>query len=280
MRSPHRRGAGAESAEQLRLEHGEVVVLPGLGFEFRCPDPDRFTGAARSGTKNISFNPVTGVLKGADGDEADQDWLSSALSAYAGWTLNLIMERLPAYAPHLAVGKTSFRPRPAEAAVSPRKDDRRLHVDAFPSQPVQGRRILRVFHNVNPWGENRMWQVGESFADHAARFLPRARPPATPAWLLKAAGLTKGRRTAYDALMLALHDAAKADDAYQADAPRRTLAFEPGATWLVFTDSAPHAALSGRFALEQTFLLPVEAMAEPEASPLRILERMTGRRLV
>jgi hypothetical protein len=80
--------------------------------------------------------------------------------------------------------------------------------------------------------------------------------------------------------MLALHDAAKADDAYQADAPRQTLSFPTGMTWMVFTDAVPHAALSGSFALEQTFILPVDAMLDPDASPLRTLERMTGRRLV
>jgi MFS family permease len=39
------------------------------------------------------------------------------------------------------------------------------------------------------------------------------------------------------------------------------------------------AGIAGRCALEQTFYLPVEAMAEPERSPLRILERRLGRRL-
>jgi hypothetical protein len=264
---------------QDQLEAGEVVLLPGLSFEPADADPERLAEAAVGDAKNISYNPVTGALKGAAGDEATQAWLTATLEAFAAWAVKLIWERLPDYAPHLALGKTSFRPRPAEAAVSPRKDDRRLHVDAFPSQPVQGRRILRVFRNANPWGEDRVWQVGEPFAHHAARFLPHSRPPVTPGWMLQAAGLTKGRRTAYDGLMLALHDAAKADDAYQAEGERKTLTFPPGMTWMVFTDGVPHAALGGRFAFEQTFLLPVEAMADPDASPLRTLERMTGRRL-
>ncbi len=48
----------------------------------------------------------------------------------------------------------------------------------------------------------------------------------------------------------------------------------------MFTDAALHAAMGGQHALEQTFLLPVEAMADPDGSPLRTLERLTGRRLV
>ena len=57
---------------------------------------------------------------------------------------------------------------------SVRADDRRLHVDAFPSRPNYGERILRVFTNVNPDGEPRVWRVGEPFEDVAPRFLPRA----------------------------------------------------------------------------------------------------------
>ena len=49
--------------------------------------------------------------------------------------------------------RTSFRPGAIETrALSPRKDDKRLHVDAFPSSPVQGRRIFRVFTNAHPAG--------------------------------------------------------------------------------------------------------------------------------
>ena len=162
-------------------------------------------------------------------------------------------------------------------ALSPRKDDRRLHVDAFPSNPVQGRRILRVFANVDPAGGERVWNVGElDFAGFAEAFTPRLSPKAAGGWR-EALGLTKGRRSAYDAAMLQLHDAAKLDDAWQASTPRRELRFAAGSSWVVFTDGVLHAALEGRFALEQTFLLPVEAMSDPAVAPLRTLERLTGR---
>jgi len=92
--------------------------------------------------------------------------------------------------------------------------------------------------------------------------------------------LTKGRRSRYDHLMLGLHDAGKLDAAYQENAPRVALGFPPGTTWMCFTDAVLHAALAGRCALEQTFYLPVEAMAEPARSPLRVLERLSGRALI
>jgi hypothetical protein len=37
--------------------------------------------------------------------------------------------------------------------------------------------------------------------------------------------------------------------------------------------------MAGQYQLEQTFLLPVDAMLDESRSPLRILERLTGRRL-
>ena len=79
--------------------------------------------------------------------------------------------------------------------------------------------------------------------------------------------------------MLGLHDGAKLDMEYQSRAPKTNVYFGPGVTWFCFTDQVLHAALSGRAALEQTFYLPVSAMAHPETSPLHVLEKMSERRL-
>ena len=56
--------------------------------------------------------------------------------------------------------------------------------------------------------------------------------------------------------------------------------FPPGSVWVCFSDQTSHAVMSGQFMLEQTFFLPVDAMAHPEWAPLGILERVTGRKLV
>jgi len=153
-------------------------------------------------------------------------------------------------------------------------------VDAFPSSPNQGRRILRVFTNVHPGGLERLWEVGEDdFERYAARFSKSLRARPGGAWRA-ALGLTKGRRTAYDGAMLELHDRAKLDDAWQAAERKTAVRFPPGATWIVFTDSVLHAALSGQHAFEQTFYLPPGAMAEPLRAPVRVLERLMGRTLV
>jgi hypothetical protein len=188
---------------------------------------------------------------------------------------------LPRYAPHLTRARTSLRPQAVGGrAMSWRKDDTRLHVDAFPSRPNHGARILRVFCNVNPRGEERVWRVGEPFEAMAARFLPRLRAQRPgEAAALALLRVTKERRSEYDHLMLGLHDAAKADLDYQRGCTQEEVRFAPGTTWLCFSDQVMHAAMAGQFMFEQTIHLPLAALYDRERSPLATLERLTGRRL-
>ena len=92
--------------------------------------------------------------------------------------------------------------------------------------------------------------------------------------------MTKSRRSRYDQLMLGLHDQMKRDTAYQARKTHLIMPFVAGSTWLCFSDQAAHAAMQGQFMMEQTLHLPVDALYFPERSPLRVLERLHGRRLV
>jgi hypothetical protein len=233
-------------------------------------------------SKNVSLDPATGALAGTRLDGEDAYALGAMVKRFADRAESLLAQLTPAYAGALQRRRTSFRPGAvADRALSRRKDDRRLHVDAFPSNPVQGRRILRVFANVNPDGCSRLWDVGEEdFESFARRFEPRLHMPHGGGWLMQKLGLTKGRRTKYDQAMLDLHDLAKLDDRYQERAPKRRIAFPAGAMWVVYTDSVLHAALAGQHALEQTFLLPIEAMRDEARAPVRILERITGRALI
>jgi len=266
----------------LRLERDGLVVLPGEPFRLEADEIDLVSPRHSDGrAKNISLGPAGGV-RGAAADPASERRLAGLMGRYRAWAEATITAMAPRYAASLRPGRASLRTREvADGADRPRKDDRRLHVDAFASQPTGGMRILRVFTNINPEGEPRIWRIGEPFEAYARRWASRLRGPwPGESWLLRRLGVTRGARTEYDTLMLGLHDAAKLDEAYQRDAPRREAAFPAGASWMVFTDSTVHAAIRGRFALEQTFYLPLAAMAAPEASPARILERITGRTLV
>jgi hypothetical protein len=183
---------------------------------------------------------------------------------------------------HVRRGPVSFRPSVVETREqSWRADDRRLHVDAFPSRPNRGERLLRVFANVNPEGVPRVWRVGEPFETVAQRFLPRAKPySAWQARALNALKVTKSLRSEYDHLMLQLHDAMKSDMDYQQNAPQVTMPFPAGSTWVVFSDQASHAAMSGQYMMELTAQLPPSEQYDPQASPLAILSRLMGRALV
>ena len=162
-----------------------------------------------------------------------------------------------------------------------RKDDSRLHVDAFPSRPNHGERILRVFSNVSPSEPIACGASASRSRRWRSTLLPRIRRAAPRRGaLLSALHVTKGRRSAYDHLMLGLHDRAKADLAYQRDCAQQVVRFAPGTTWLCFSDQVMHAAVSGQYMLEQTIHLPLAALYEPARSPLAILERLTGRALL
>jgi hypothetical protein len=265
-----------------RLEGGAVVTTVAAAFTLSDAEADRIAQGVGAGrAKNVSLDPTTGTVRGASRDAAGDGVVGALMRRHAAWARERVLEAAPAYGPHLRMGRASLRTRDAgDPAISPRKDDRRLHADAFPSRPTGGERILRVFSNINPQGQPRLWRIGEPFEDYAKRWLGQVRRPwPGEAWLLQRLGVTRGLRTAYDALMLGLHDLAKLDEAYQREGPSRDVAFAAGSSWMVFTDGVVHAAMAGRFALEQTFYLPVEGMKTPEASPLRVLERLTGRRL-
>ncbi len=264
------------------LEAGRVIVFPELAFQLQAAESGLLSSDGLDNTrKNISFDPTTGTVHGTKLEGREMTALVAMLDRFARQAETLIRHLLPSYVPELERARTSFRPAEIDGrAMTPRKDDRRLHIDAFPTRPMRGKRILRVFTNVATDGTPRIWRVGEPFEEFAAKFLPRV-PPATPGqgWLMQQLGLTKGRRAPYDFLMLGLHDQGKLDEAYQANAPAAELSFPPGTTWLCFTDTVLHAAMAGRCALEQTFHIPVEAMASPALAPLRVLESMVGQPL-
>lgn len=264
------------------LENGRLIFYPNLAFEL-LPEEKVFLSDKYSDgkAKNISFEAKSNKLRGANCSAEDEKVLSNMMLRFNKSATLLISRLLPQYVPHLQIAKTSYRPVEIEGRkTSYKKDDTRLHVDAFSSNPNQGKRILRVFSNINPHGKDRVWYVGEPFAHVAEKFLPQIKKPIISGKLLKMLKATKSIRTHYDHIMLQMHNRMKKDLGYQKTVKHLTVCFPPGSTWVVKTDHVSHAAISGQFLLEQTFYLPVEAMANSELSPLRVLEKMIGRKLV
>jgi len=277
--------AGFSPGDQQRacdaLESGRVLYFPRLAFAPTAAETALFDKQWDTHSKNISYEPRLQKLKGVEASADEQAMLAELMQRFADASQHLLHQLLPGYRESLHRARTSFRPvEIAGRASSYRKDDTRLHVDAFPSRPTGGYRILRVFSNVNRQGVVRAWRLGEPFGNYARHLLPRVhRPVPGSAALLDLLGITKGRRTPYDHYMLRLHDCGKDDLDYQQQSPQMAFDFPAGSTWVVFTDQVLHAAHGGQYLLEQTFHLPVTAQAHPERSPLRVLEALTGRPL-
>jgi len=265
------------------VEQGKVLYFPNLAFELEGGERALLDPAiADPKRKNISLDPNGGALHGVLGDARTQSAVRALIGRYQTGARTLVDGLFPEYTGKLRVAPTSLRLHRVETRqTSWRKDDARLHVDAFPSRPNYGERILRVFTNINPDGVPRVWRVGEPFEDMAKRFLPKIKPQLPgSAWLQHRLHITKSPRSEYDHLMLHLHDGMKADLDYQKTCPQQTIGFPPGSVWVCFSDHASHAVMSGQFMMEQTFFLPVQDMVHPDWAPLGILERLKGKELV
>lgn len=272
--------AAVKARAVTALEAGSVLFFPRLPFRLTQAETEFLDARVADGkAKNISLDHTSGKMQASSlsGEKAAR--LAAMIERFGAGAATLVHDLLPYRAVERA--RTSFRPVQVKGrSYSKISDDRLLHVDAFPSRPMRGRRILRFFANVAP-DSARHWHVGEPFEPFAEKFLPRIGPHLPgKSWLFEKLGVTRGRRSLYDELMLSLHDTGKRDDHYQKTSPQQAVSFPPGSCWLVFTDQVLHAALGGEFALEQTFHLDVDQLARPDTAPLRVLERLRGKALV
>lgn len=259
------------------LENGKVIYCPHLPFELSKAEKALLTPRTLDkNSKNISYNAINKELKGCRLKNHPCQDMKGILSRYQIFSEELLSALIPYYRSTLIKGRTSYRPiEIAGRHTSPLKDDTKLHVDAFSATPIQDNRILRVFTNINPFGQNRHWHLGEPFEEVAKHFVGSLKKPI---WgsrtLLQLFKITKSYRSLYDHYMLQLHNQMKLDQEYQANVSKQDFYFPPGSSWIVMTDCVSHAALSGQFVLEQTFYLPVAGMQNSELSPLKILEKL------
>jgi hypothetical protein len=262
-----------------RLERGEVVFYPAAPFPLPAgPDLD-FLLRQELGNlahKNISYNPASGKVAGFVRQEAGQAERLRRIFADFSEAVTAWLGRATPYAGGWDLDRCSFRPQ-EEATRRLRQTARNdlLHVDAFPGRPSQGRRILRVFTNVNP-REPRIWVTSEPFGRLLERFGERAGLPGAAAggWLRNLRlGLVRlfhpkqSGRSDYDAFMLRFHDCLKAHDEFQERGPKRLWTFPPMSVWLAMTDTCSHAVLRGRFALEHSYFIKPEVLVLPDESP-------------
>ncbi len=273
--------ATVQDAAVATIERGEVIFLPNLAF--RLEEAEKGLVDEKSdlklASKSVKFSPRDQRVWGFK-EEHLKPMLGGMLERFSKGAGSLVNALLPRYRNAIITGNASFRPAEAKGRTqSKRHDDTRLHIDSFPSRPSGGLRLLRVFTNVHPGTQPRVWHVGEPFPAVAGRFLPKIPAPLPgSAALLHLFRITKSRRTPYDHYMLQIHDRMKLDDDYQRTAKQETVEFPPGSTWICFSDQVSHAVISGRYLFEQTFSLPVDAMAQPELSPLKVVEGLVRQR--
>jgi hypothetical protein len=273
-----------------QLEANRVLYFSRPPFDFPDADREFLVQQKRADSavhKNVSYRPTQDKLNGFEGSAEVMERLRGVLSNYSRQVVEFVRSFLAPYDGKYTLDFTSFRPIEEEGRALPlHKRNDLLHVDAFPTRPTRGGRILRVFTNIHPT-KTRVWNVGEDFpvlADNLARDagLDRfAASGSTTRWaaIPRAFGAPIPDRSAYDRFMLRFHDYLKENATYQTDSPKTRMEFPPMATWLVYTDGVPHAVLSGQHALEQTFIISRAGLVKPEISPIGVLEKLAGRSL-
>ena len=245
--------------------------------------------------KNISYKPDADLLGGVDRKStpaAEVDQLHAIMRRYSSAVADFLSKFLGPYENQWRRDYASYRPIEEKGRDLPlRRRNDLLHVDAFPTRPTRGMRILRFFHNIHP-ERTRDWAVGQPFAEIVGNFAPRKIPVPRPDGavthavkkMATATGLAKlvpqWKRTPYDEFMMRMHNAMKEDAEFQRTCAKEFVEFVPGSSWMVYTETVPHAALAGQYALEQTLLVDPHAMVTPESTPLAALERLAGARLV
>src|ERR1700761_7973559 len=156
-----------------QLERGKVLFFSHVPFAF--PDADREFLLSQKQTesrfhKNISYRPAKDILKGVDEGSPDRERMNTIMRGFSSSVTNFISQFLAPYAGKMKLDFASFRPLEEQGRdLSLHKRNDLLHVDAFPTRPTHGGRILRVFTNVNP-DANRIWKITDRFDVLAKQF--------------------------------------------------------------------------------------------------------------
>jgi hypothetical protein len=280
-----------------QLELGNILYFPVTPFEFPGEWRTFLLQQRKSESrhhKNIAYRPTEDRLTGLGGEnKADRERVHSILRGYSQRVVEFLSNLLSDYCERWRLDYASFRPfeeQGRDLRVRARND--LLHTDAFPTRPTNGDRILRFFTNLNP-EKPRVWLTGQTFEVLAEQYAAQAGMPAGEAQrvgaihslarfgrqVVRTLHLPVTARSTYDDFMLRFHHFLKENAQFQQLCPKTRHEFPPGSCWMVFTDMVSHAVLSGQFAIEQTFIVPRDAMVTPENAPLRVLERLSGHSL-
>jgi hypothetical protein len=249
------------------LESGGIVYFPQSPFRRSEADTQLLLTQHQKDAsyhKNIAYRPLEDRLTGLkDVNAADLDRLRRIMADFSKQAVELLETVFPPYVGGYKLDFASYRPieeNGRKMRLRARND--LIHVDSFPTRPVYGDRILRVFENINP-NQGRVWRTSDSFDVLAQQFRAQRKPPGD---------LNKPAKPSLPSLMLrALGLKANGGSAY---CRKNLWEFPPGSAWIVYTDMVSHSVLSGQYALEQTFIVSQNAMVLREKTPINILRKL------
>jgi 3-deoxy-D-manno-octulosonic acid hydroxylase-like protein len=274
-----------------RVERGDVLYFETAPFPLPRGDDRDFLLRQRQSKfkhKNISYDPSAGRAFGFVRVSPEQaERMTRILADFSDASTAWLAATFPSYATAWKADRVSFRPQ-EEATRKLRHTARNdlLHVDAFPSRPTQGDRLLRVFANLNPT-EPRIWMTSEPFALLLRRYGARAGLPGERGdGLFRKLGQGvarlfrpgRAKRSAYDTFMLRFHDYLKGHDEFQERGAKRLWTFAPNSVWVTMTDACSHAVLRGRYALEHSYFVAPHGLALPNESPAALLAQLCAER--
>lgn len=242
--------------------------------------------------KNISYHPESDSIPRFEASADVQNRVKGILQAHRQGVERFFSNAVPSWVPHWTVGTTSFRSSEERGRdLKPRSSNEIVHIDAGAYGATNGNRILRFFVNVNPT-EDRVWGTKGSFGDLLAHYpelgvaarggrdrIKLDKGPADKLYsgvvdrLSKVYPLLKVIDSSpYDRAMRRIHNYMKDTESFQNDLARyQEIRFPPFSAWSVFTDGISHSAVSGRFALITTILVPLANLSRPELAPYQVL---------
>src|SRR5580704_1973980 len=148
------------------LERGQILFFREPPFDLPADDQEFLLEQQWSELrmhKNVSYRPSEDMLRGVSGDRETIGRLHSIMRNYSAQVSQFLGKFLTPYAGKWNLDFASFRPLEEEGRDLPlHKRNDLLHVDAFPSRPTRGARILRVFTNLNPT-KARVWETTGPF---------------------------------------------------------------------------------------------------------------------
>lgn len=280
-----------------QLEAGDILYFPQTPVPLPPDDISFLLGQQQTDSslhKNIAYKPNIDKLSGFDARTASPaavERLHRIMRSYSQSVVAFLTGFLSPYKANWQLDYASFRPQEEQGRDLPlRRRNDLLHTDAFPTRPTFGARILRFFNNIH-LNRTRDWVVSDPFAATVKQFAPQqiAPKPGSPfsragKGAARAIGLGAAipslKRSPYDDFMMRFHNFLKENARWQAECPKHPFQFPAGSSWIVYTDTVPHAVLAGQYALEQTFLVRPEAMVRPEVAPLHVLEEIAQAKLV